>query len=167
MKRGNEIDLNFYTHDLRYSLSGSSAAIDQMLQCAGMGAPKPASKPVAARGPKVIYGSCKLIVDGVQYVNLAQGCPIWMDTDGTFWINTDRANFLAGVIGIGTGRRARPTLRPRWVKTSGWVVADAGPTAAPQSAQRANRFSRPCEGAAFDFRKKYMMRRPSLLIASG
>lgn len=98
MKRGNEIDLNFYTHDLRYSLSGSSAAIDQMLQCAGMGAPKPAPKPAAARGPKVIYGSCKLIVDGVQYVNIAQGCPIWMDTDGTFWINTDRANFMGDYI---------------------------------------------------------------------
>lgn len=45
-------------------------------------------------------------------------------------------------------------------------MAGVGPTAAPQSAQRANRFSRPCEGAAFHFRKKYMMRRQSLLIAS-
>ncbi|NVO24372.1 hypothetical protein [Donghicola mangrovi] len=94
MKSGNQIDLGFDNPVLRYTLSGSSAAIDQMLQCAGMGAPKPKPAPAASKGPKVIYGSCKLIVDGVQYVNMPANCPIWMDTDGTFWINTDRENYL-------------------------------------------------------------------------
>ena len=44
---------------------------------------------------KVIYGNCRLIVDGMTYIDM-KDCPIWLSNDGTgsFWINTDRENTL-------------------------------------------------------------------------
>lgn len=46
--------------------------------------------------PYVIRGSCRLVVDGQTYVDIREGCLIWMagDGTGTFWINTDRENYL-------------------------------------------------------------------------
>lgn len=91
VQRGNRMNLNFDPEGPEYTLSGSSRAIDSMLECAGL-----ANQPKPAKEPYVLLGSCKLIVDGQTYVNMPNNCPIWMANDGTgtFWINTNRDTYL-------------------------------------------------------------------------
>ncbi|PTV97701.1 hypothetical protein C8J27_101819 [Rhodobacter aestuarii] len=103
VQRGNRLNLNFDPDGPEYALSGSSAAIDTMLQCAGMAQPAPAAQPY------VLNGTCKLIVDGWTYVDMNGNCPIWMANDGTgsFWINTNRdtylGDFFAEIVPSGNG----------------------------------------------------------------
>ena len=99
LKRGSVLNLNFDPTGPQYSLSGSSAAIDLMMQCARGQSPssQPAPPPApASGGPDVIHGACKLMVDGRMLLDIRQDCPIWMANDGTgaFWINTDRDVYL-------------------------------------------------------------------------
>lgn len=103
VKRGSRLNLNFEPDGPGYSLSGSAAALDMMLDCASgrqaaarqtatQPAPPPASPPT--REPSVIQGSCRLIVDGMTYIDRRGDCPIWMENDGSgrLWINTNRVN---------------------------------------------------------------------------
>ncbi len=89
LKQGNSVGIAFDQY-MDFPLSGSSAAIDTMLQCAGM---RPEPQVSAGQG-RVIYGSCKLIVDGVQYINIPSNCPIFMASDGRFQINSDQRGYL-------------------------------------------------------------------------
>ncbi|GKX35340.1 MAG: hypothetical protein MnENMB40S_29580 [Rhizobiaceae bacterium MnEN-MB40S] len=95
LKRGSVLNLNFDPTGPQYSLSGSSAAIDLMTQCARGQNPSPQPAPASA-GPNVIHGACKLMVDGRMLLDIRQDCPIWMANDGTgtFWVNTDRDVYL-------------------------------------------------------------------------
>jgi hypothetical protein len=101
-----------------FPLSGSNRAVADTIACA-QPAPQPA---VVQAAPQVIYGSCKLIVHGQIYVDMAAGCPIWLANDGSgnFWINTDRTAYLgqyfAEIAPDGTGQ------------ASGWWNAEPGAT---------------------------------------
>jgi hypothetical protein len=88
--------------------------------------PKAEPKAAAASGPKVIKGSCKLVVDGKTYLNIKKNCSIWMANDGTgsFWINTDRDTFLgdyfAEIVPAGDG-----TASGNWNAEKGSTHAQA------------------------------------------
>ncbi|MBB4123477.1 hypothetical protein [Martelella radicis] len=84
-------------NEVAFALSGSSRASEETFACfQNASSPPPAQPQQQSSGPNVIYGSCKLIVAGKTYVDMAAGCPIWLANDGTgtFWINTDRENYL-------------------------------------------------------------------------
>lgn len=76
-----------------FPLTGSNRATKETYACVQSAANAPAAD---TAGPKVIYGSCKLVVDGQVHVDRASGCPIWLENDGsgTFWVNTDRDSYL-------------------------------------------------------------------------
>lgn len=76
-----------------FPLTGSSRASKETYACVQTAGSAPAAD---TAGPKVIYGSCKLAVDGRVYLDMASGCPIWLENDGSgsFWINTDRDSYL-------------------------------------------------------------------------
>nr|WP_272212158.1 hypothetical protein [Marinicella sp. W31]MDC2878065.1 hypothetical protein [Marinicella sp. W31] len=80
-----------------FALTGSNRALEETSACFqnASSVPEPAPQQLSS-GPNVIYGACKLIVSGKTYVDMAAGCPIWLANDGTgtFWINTDRENYL-------------------------------------------------------------------------
>ncbi|MCA2013406.1 hypothetical protein LCM17_18080 [Cereibacter sphaeroides] len=88
-----------------FSLAGSSRAMRAALDCAMPGssaapvqpdAATAAAAPRVAGEPYVIRGTCRLVVEGVTYIDRRGDCPIWMENDGSgrFWINTDREGTL-------------------------------------------------------------------------
>ncbi|MEQ8899402.1 MAG: hypothetical protein RID23_20175 [Roseovarius sp.] len=79
--------------EVTFPLTGSSRAAEATYACVQTTA-SAATAPAPA--PKVIRGSCKLVVEGQVYVDMASDCPIWLAGDGTgsFWINTDREHHL-------------------------------------------------------------------------
>lgn len=96
---------------VRFPLNGSNAMTKQTYACVqnaqtfappppapvAMPMPAPAPAPVVAAGqPQVIFGTCKLVVQGTTYIDLRGNCPIWLANDGTgtFWINVDRNAYL-------------------------------------------------------------------------
>ncbi|WP_158971001.1 hypothetical protein [Chachezhania sediminis] len=108
-------------HQVSFPLKGTNRATKDTFSCVQDVTVEAAPQPAAA-APSVLHGSCKLIVNGRTYVDMAVGCPIWLANDGTgsFWINTDRNSYLgqyfAEIAPDGTG------------SASGWWNAEAGAT---------------------------------------
>lgn len=84
-------------HIESFSLKGYADASVKTTECInGANDTSAPAAEAAVAEPKVIKGTCKLVVDGKTYVDIKKTCAIWMANDGTgtFWINADRETYL-------------------------------------------------------------------------